>query len=313
MTEHDFLTLLREHGISAELTNTAMRILARLGLLETAKKVTVLNKGMTNQLFVLECETGRYILRIPGEGTEYIVNRAHETAVYEALKGMHITEDVLYINGENGIKITRFVEDAHNCDPANEEEVTRCIRHLKKLHDRKLSVPHTFDIFVEIQQYERRCGVGIGEYDDSLETRSHVMNLRHLLAGCDKVWGLSHIDPVYDNFLVRDDGICLIDWEYSGMCDVHVDLAMFCIYAEYTKEQTDWIIDLYFGADATDEIRMKIYAYMSSCAYLWTLWCEIKKLEGVEYPEYEDGQYRLAKEFYDHAVQLHRELVKKGS
>jgi len=40
---------------------------------------------------------------------------------------------------------------------------------------------------------------------------------------------------VPDNFLfVEKDGkeeIRLIDWEYAGMQDPHVDVAMFCIYS----------------------------------------------------------------------------------
>ena len=33
--------------------------------------------------------------------------------------------------------------------------------------------------------------------------------------------------------------IRLIDWEYAGMQDPHVDIAMFCIYSLYKKEQVD--------------------------------------------------------------------------
>ena len=43
---------------------------------------------------------------------------------------------------------------------------------------------------------------------------------------------LTHIDAVPDNFLfIEKDGeeeIRLIDWEYAGMQDPHVDIAMFC-------------------------------------------------------------------------------------
>ena len=52
-------------------------------------------------------------------------------------------------------------------------------------------------------------------------------------------WVLTHIDAVPDNFLfVEENGkeeIRLIDWEYAGMQDPHVDIAMFCIYSLYKK------------------------------------------------------------------------------
>ncbi len=49
-----------------------------------------------------------------------------------------------------------------------------------------------------------------------------------------KVWTLTHIDAVPDNFSVCGENggteIRLIDWEYARMQDAHVDLAMFCIF-----------------------------------------------------------------------------------
>ena len=53
---------------------------------------------------------------------------------------------------------------------------------------------------------------------------------------------LTHIDAVPDNFLFNSKGnIQLTDWEYAGMQDKHVDIAMFCIYAMYSKKQIDHI------------------------------------------------------------------------
>ncbi|MFR7977894.1 MAG: phosphotransferase [[Ruminococcus] torques] len=47
---------------------------------------------------------------------------------------------------------------------------------------------------------------------------------------------LTHIDAVPDNFLFIEEAsgstsIRLIDWEYAGMQDPHIDIAMFCIYS----------------------------------------------------------------------------------
>ena len=59
---------------------------------------------------------------------------------------------------------------------------------------------------------------------------------------------LTHIDAVPDNFLFvktsnGEEDIRLIDWEYAGMQDPHVDIAMFCIYAMYDREQVEQLID----------------------------------------------------------------------
>ena len=73
---------------------------------------------------------------------------------------------------------------------------------------------------------------------------------------------LTHIDAVPDNFLfVTDDqgqeDIRLIDWEYAGMQDPHVDIAMFAIYSLYNKEQIDELIRMYFTEGCNKETRLK--------------------------------------------------------
>ena len=114
---------------------------------------------------------------------------------------------------------------------------------------------------------------------------------------------LTHIDAVPDNFLfVKDEQgkeeIRLIDWEYAGMQDPHVDIAMFCIYAMYDKEHVDNLINIYFSNECTKENRIKIYCYIAACGLLWSNWCEYKLSLGVEFGEYSLRQYRYAKDYY---------------
>ena len=91
-----------------------------------------------------------------------------------------------------------------------------------------------------------------------------------------------HIDAVPDNFLFTKNGIRIIDWEYAGMQDPHVDIAMFCIYSLYSKEQVDHLIDLYFKGEVSPMIRTKIYAYIASAGLLWSNWCEYKRSLGID-------------------------------
>ena len=101
-----------------------------------------------------------------------------------------------------------------------------------------------------------------------------------------------------DNFLFYDDGMQLTDWEYSGMQDPHVDIAMFCIYSLYDRRQIDDLIDIYFDGKCERNTRIKIYCYIAVCGLLWSNWCEYKRKLGVEFGEYSLCQYRYAKEYY---------------
>lgn len=265
-------------------------------------QIRVLKKGMTNRSFLFRCRGRRYIMRIPGEGTQQLINRREEADVYTALSGRGISDDVLYMNPENGYKISAFLENARGCDPFCEQDVRRCMAHLRAFHEQKLIVGHTFDLFGRIDFYQSLWNGAPSAYRDYDETYAHVQSLRPFLEAHALPPALAHIDAVYDNFLfIPGDGgetLRLIDWEYAGMQDPHVDIAMFCIYAFYDRAQVDRLIDLYFPEGCTDVVRVKIYGYIAACGLLWSNWCEYKRMLGVEFGEYSLRQYRYARDYY---------------
>lgn len=78
--------------------------------------IEVLKKGWTNRSFLFTCKGQKYIMRIPGEGTDYLINRKEEADVYRVLEGKQICDDVVYMNPDNGYKITAYLEGARSCD-----------------------------------------------------------------------------------------------------------------------------------------------------------------------------------------------------
>ena len=270
---------------------------------EEIKNIQVLKKGMTNRSFLFECQGKTYIMRIPGEGTDKLINRQQEADVYEQINKQGICDHVVYMNPENGYKITEFVENARVCDASNLEDIQKCMYRLRNFHELKLKVPHEFDLFAQIEFYESLWNGEKSVYRDYKKTKEQVLELKPYIEKHCKEKVLTHIDAVPDNFLFSTgvDGsekIYLIDWEYAGMQDPHVDIAMFCIYAMYTREEIDRLINIYFEENCDREIRIKIYCYIAVCGLLWSNWCEYKRNLGVEFGEYSLRQYRYAKEYY---------------
>lgn len=271
--------------------------------MEEITQVTVLKKGMTNRSFLFSCKGKRYIMRIPGEGTAQLVDRRHEAAVYQAIREKNICDDIAYISPDNGYKITEYLADARVCNPEKAEDVRRCMQRLREFHELRLTVAHTFDIFGQIEFYESLWNGAPSIYKDYRQTKENVFSLRGYIDAHVQERVLTHIDAVPDNFLFvkRDDGseeIRLIDWEYAGMQDPHVDIAMFCIYALYDRRQVDETIAAYFPDGCSEAVRLKIYCYIAACGLLWSNWCEYKWTLGVEFCEYSLRQYRYAKEYY---------------
>ena len=286
-------------GNSANLQTDAISIIQDCFNVEVdeIKNITVLKKGMTNRSFLFECQNQKYIMRIPGEGTDHLINRKEEADVYQALENRQICDDVLYMNPDNGYKITAYLEDATNCDAENWDEVEACMTKLREFHELNLKVDHRFDIFGQIDFYESLWNGEKSYFKDYETTKTAIFELKKWIDTLEKNETLVHIDAVPDNFLFIKDGIRIIDWEYAGMQDPHVDIAMFCIYSLYSREQVDHLIDLYFKGDVSPIIRTKIYAYIASAGLLWSNWCEYKRSLGIDFGEYSLCQYRYAKEY----------------
>lgn len=269
---------------------------------EDVTDITALKKGMTNRSFLFTCKGKKYIMRIPGEGTDQLINRRQEASVYHAIADKNICDDIAYINPENGYKITEFLEGAHVCDPTDCEEVKKCMSRLRDFHAMKLKVAHEFDIFGQMEFYETLWDGTPSVYKDYEKTKANVWSLKPYIDAHAGEKILTHIDAVPDNFLfVQKNGkeeIRLIDWEYAGMQDPHVDIAMFCIYSLYNKRQVDRLIAAYFTDGCDDATRIKIYCYIAACGLLWSNWCEYKRNLGVEFGEYSLRQYRYAKDYY---------------
>ena len=262
-------------------------------------QIEVMKKGMTNRSFIFTVGEERFIMRIPGEGTDELIDRAHEYEVYQKIKDLNIADDLVYMSRTNGYKITRYIENSRNCDGFNWQEVKNCLDVLKEFHAKKLKVNHEFDLLEKIEFYESLWEGQPSMFKDYKETKDKVLELLSLVEDYPKEWALTHVDPNPDNFLMAKNQITLIDWEYASMQDQHLDIAMFAIYAMYDREQVDQLIDIYFDGECDEVTRIKIYAYIAISGLLWSNWCEYKHHHGVEFGEYSLMQYRYAKDYYN--------------
>ena len=281
---------------------------------EEINDIHVLKKGMTNRSFIFTCKNKKYIMRIPGEGTDQLINREEEYHVYQTIHGKKISDEVLYMNPKNGYKITRYIENCRVCDSNNQNDLIKSMAKLREFHQSNSHVSHYFNMFEKIDFYESLWISDHSIYRDYEKVKQNVLSLEKFIDSLNLHHSLTHIDAVPDNFLFYEDEfskehVRLIDWEYAAMQDPHVDIAMFCIYALYDREQVDNLIDIYFENQCDYITRIKIYAYISICGLLWSNWCEYKRDLGVEFGEYSIKQYRYAKEYYQIVV---NELEKEG-
>ena len=265
---------------------------------------------MTNHSFRFTCRGAHYLLRIPGEGTKQLIDRYKEAEVYRVIAGKKLCDDPFYLDPATGYKITRYLEGVRTADPTNADALQKCIAKLHLLHEMQLTVGHRFDIFGQILSYEQLRKDVPSQYTNYEQVKARVFFLQDWINTYKEPYCLTHIDAVSDNFLFAKDQdgneeLQLTDWEYAGMQDPHVDLAMFCIYSGFSQEQIDRFTDLYFNGGCPAHTRIKIYCYVAACGLLWSNWCEFKRLFGIEFGSYAQMQYRYAEDY----SRLAREMI----
>lgn len=265
--------------------------------------IRCLKSGMTNKSFLFQVHDRHYICRIPGPGTELLINRTEEAQVYDVIAPLNISEHVVYINGRTGYKIAKYYEGARNSRSADWTDVAQCMEVLHKLHASNLQVDHEFNMRERISFYERLCSSHGGTlFEDYEMVRGWMEELMDRLDQLGRPKVLAHIDSVADNFLFLPNGsVRLIDWEYAGMCDPLIDVAMCAIYSYYDEDATEKLIRIYFdqlGREATSEERLSVYAHMALGGFLWSLWAVYKSSVGEEFGEYTLIMYRYAKRYY---------------
>ncbi|WP_207308558.1 phosphotransferase [Bacillus timonensis] len=275
------------------------------------KNIKPIKIGMTNRSFLFEIDTKKYICRIPGEGTEKLINRAEEYQSIQAAMELNITENIIYIDPKSGIKISEFESDARNVDIHNEEEAKKWIGILKQLHESNIAVPHNFSLEKLILFYEEICKEKDAIlFEDYSLVRARMGELLSIVKNMDKPKAFCHIDAHVDNFLVLPNGdMKLVDWEYAGMADPLIDLAMIYIYGQYDENQLEKILSYYFGEGGpTQEERLRIYIYVALGGLLWSLWALYKQSLGVKFGDYTLNMYRYSKKYYKKSMDLMGEM-----
>jgi CTP:phosphocholine cytidylyltransferase-like protein/thiamine kinase-like enzyme len=262
--------------------------------------------GMTNKTFIFSIKDKSYIFRLPGEGTDKLINRKQEREVYMAIKNLGISDDVIYFDEKTGNKISIFYNDARNTNAQNRNDIEVSTEAMCKVHQSGINVNHSFDIAGEISRYLGLCNEKNAiRFIDNEETYNKMKDLIDIIKKLNVSKVLCHVDSNPDNIIRLGDGsVRIIDWEYAGMGDPIMDIAMYSIYSYYSKQEMDDLLKIYLqrSPDASETLRLYIYAALGG--YLWAIWTEYKQSFGVEFGDYGMKMYRYAKEFYNYILFL---------
>lgn len=267
-----------------------------------ARDISILNLagGMTNNNYKILINGENYILRVAGAGTENMINRKNEMINSKLASEIGINPEVFACNENVGIKITKFIEGAETLNgrtSKKDNNMKLITTILRDLHKSNMKMENTFDVFNEIVKYEDILkGLNGKLFEDYYIIRRTVMSLKELMIEYGFKIVPSHNDTVPENFVKDKNGkLFLIDWEYSGLNDEMWDLAAHSLECEFTDDDDELFLNMYFQGNVKRNDRVKMLMNKICQDFLWSVWALIKKAEGVDFGIYGENRYNRSK------------------
>ena len=250
--------------------------------------------GLTNRVY----RYGDVIVRVPGEGTEEYINRAHEDIAARAAAAAGVSPDVIHFDTATGVMVTRFV-DGVTMSPelflSRAGAPSRAALALRQLHRSGQEFPVRFELFSMIDDYLGLLnGKAVSLPEGYHDLVSEAQAVRQALAANSVAAVPCHCDPLCENFLDTGVRMWIVDWEYSGMNDPMWDLGDLSVEGQFSEEQDEAMLTAYFDGSPPPKARARMVIYKAMCDLLWTLWGLIQLANGNpadDFRRYADGRF----------------------
>ena len=247
--------------------------------------------GMSNFNYKVLFGNKSYVLRIPGNGADGMVERENEELNSMLAQKMGIHPTIEYFNRKTGIKLVDYIENAETLNPTSIQEASnlkQIAAIYRTLHNSRVRERNDFNIFHEIDKYNflmEKSGAKM--YENNRGGDSRVIALEHRLNQMGVDLKPCHNDGVPENFIKDVNGkIYLIDWEYSGMNDPVAELAALFLESEFSKESQDIVLEHYFEGKIPADLPERLLIYQVLWDYLWAQWTVIKEAKGDDFGGY---------------------------
>jgi thiamine kinase-like enzyme len=241
-------------------------------------KVSPLSGGLTNENYLVEANSERYVMRIPGASTELLsIDRANELHNARAAATTGIGPAVLEHVPQLDIMVLAFIpgETMSAARLQSESMARRMVLAFKRLHGAPRFLKD-FDMFRLIEAYLRIVEAHEVRIPPDYRERLPIVGDIERAVRAGALPRVScHNDLLCENFI--DDGhwLRIVDYELSGNNDPCFDLGNTAQEAGFDDHLRAVLCEAYFGRlDRRQLARMNLFALMSDVG--WTLWGAIQ-------------------------------------
>jgi thiamine kinase-like enzyme len=264
----------------------------------------VLGGGITNHNYVVTVTgrpdlpwDGKYVMRIPGQGSDLFIDREveHKNALSAAEAG--VSPPVLYSLEPEMCTVVPFIEaqTMHPEDLAGHpDRLEKVVDAIRQYHDRATFVNEIY-LFDMIREYlEKARGVDAPFPDDIDWMLALGDDIEQAMKRNPPANVACHCDLLSENFMLEASGrMWVIDWEYGGQTDPYFDLGDFCVEHPLSEDEERFIITRYCGAfDEVAYARMMLHKIVADL--WWSIWAMIQvRKSKLDFDFYEYGMNRV--------------------
>ena len=188
---------------------------------EPPRIAEILTGGLTNRCWRIIAQDGRsYVWRpISPVSHAYGISRVREYRLLESLAESHFTPMPAFLN-DHGL-LVEWIDGDIVDSPIHEFELVGMLARIHSVDVRNKPIP-LFSYTAKVDGYWYQLDAGLK--DEEYETLYNEWRELPVISPVEPA--LCHLDLGAYNLITTEDGLKVIDWEYAGVGDPRMDLAM---------------------------------------------------------------------------------------
>ena len=237
--------------------------------------------GITNRNYLVSNGGRRFVVRLGSDIPVHHISRANEVAASRAAHAAGLSPAV--IHHEPGIMVLDYID----AKPLSAEDISkpammaRIVRLVRSCHrdvgKHFRGSAAIFWVFHVVRDYAATLDVGESQHKLHLTSFLDIAEQLEQGAGPFEI-AFGHNDLLAANFLDDGERLWLIDWDYAGFNTPLFDLGGLASNNEFSEAQESTMLEAYFEAPATDDLRRRYQAMKCASLLRETMWSMVSEI-----------------------------------
>ena len=215
-------------------------------------RIRAISDGRTNQNYIVQAGERTFFARHGVDLPHHGITRANEVRCCRLAAAAGIAPKVVF--AAEGVLVTEFVDGQTLAqgEPVSNEFLARLAHDLRRLHESE--APADLTLFDPVE----RCRRQLAALPDLVVLPARRRRVLEILQHAPRLEArcLIHGDLIPENVIVRDDELVLVNWEYAGLGDPLVDLAMVGVHFGLPERQLQNFYSSYGEIDPDQVTRL---------------------------------------------------------